>query len=207
MKYYQNGLHGTLQLDQKSLGLCINKKIMDLSGIISIAGMSGIYKVVAQTKNGLIVESIAEKKRVPTYSTQRISALEDISIFTTGDDMPLKDVLQKISDKLSGGPALDHKAADEELKTFFASALPEYDKERVYISDIRKVINWYNTLQKGDLLKEKEKTEDSDKTKINIAAEEKAKTYSKPVVKDNKSRTSKAAPPKKTQTTRKTGTA
>lgn len=182
---------------------------MDLSGIISIAGMSGLYKVVAQTKNGLIVESIVEKKRVPTYSTQRISALEDISIFTTGEDMPLKDILKKISDKLTGGPAIDHKAADEALKTFFAEAVPEYDKERVYISDIRKVINWYNVLQKNDLLKEKASSDDADpeKTKVKIAAEEKAKTYSKPVVKDSMSKPLKTAAPKKTQTTRKTGAA
>ena len=180
---------------------------MDLSGIISIAGMSGLYKVVAQTKNGLIVESIAEKKRVPTYSTQRISALEDISIFTTGEDMPLKDILQKISDKLTAGPALDHKAADDELKAFFAEAVPEYDKERVYISDIRKVINWYNILQKNDLLKEKEKTDDTEKTKVKIAAEEKAKTYSKPVIKDSMSKPIKTAAPKKTQTARKSGAA
>lgn len=180
---------------------------MDLSGIISIAGMSGLYKVVAQTKNGLIVESIVEKKRIPTYATHRISALEEVSVFTTGDDIPLKDVFQKIVDKLSGGSALDSKSPDEQLKSFLAEVVPEYDKERVYISDIRKIISWYNILQKNDLLKEKEKTEDTDKTKIKIAAEEKAKTYSKPMNDGNLSKTPKAAAPKKIQTTRKTGTA
>ncbi len=180
---------------------------MDLSGIISIAGMSGLYKVVAQTKSGLIVESIVEKKRIPTYATHRISALEEVSVFTTGDDMPLKDVFQKIVDKLAGGPALDSKSPDEQLKSFLGEAVPEYDKERVYISDIRKIINWYNILQKNDLLKEKEKTEDTDKTKIKIAAEEKAKTYSKPVNDGGLSKAPKAAAPKKIQTTRKTGTA
>jgi len=183
---------------------------MDLSGIISIAGMSGLYKVVAQTKNGLIVESIVEKKRVPTYSTQRISALDDISVFTTSEDMPLKDIFQKISDKLTGGPAIDHKASDNELKTFFAEAVPEYDKERVYISDIRKMINWYNILQKNDLLKEKEKTDDAEKTSSKkLGTEEKPKSYgSKPAAKGTATKATKlAAPPKKTQTTRKTGTA
>lgn len=183
---------------------------MDLSGIISIAGMSGLYKAVAQTKNGLIVESLVEKKRVPTYSTQRISALDEISIYTTGDDMPLKDVFQKMADKLNGGPAVDHKATDDELKAFFAGAMPEYDKERVYISDIRKVINWYNILQKNDLLKDNKEAEaaaDSDKAKVKIPGEEKAKTYSKPAVKDSVAKPHKAAGAKKTQTTRKTGTA
>lgn len=180
---------------------------MDLSGIISVAGMSGLYKVVAQTKGGLIVESIIEKKRIPTYSTQRISALEDISIFTTNEDLPLKEIFKKIFDKLAGTEAIDHKESDDKLKSFFSDAVPEYDKERVYISDIRKVINWYNILQKNDLLKENETADDTEKTKIKIAAEEKAKTYGKPLVKDSVSKPIKPAAPKKTQTTRKTGTA
>ncbi|MCC6691434.1 MAG: DUF5606 domain-containing protein [Bacteroidia bacterium] len=181
---------------------------MDLSGIISIAGMSGIYKVVAQTKNGLIVESLIEKKRMPTYATQRVSALDDISIFTSGDDISLKDVFQKIMDKLSNAPAPDHKSTDDELKTFFTSVLPEYDKERVYVSDIRKVVMWYNILQKNDLLKKEEPaSDDSEKTKINIGSDEKTKSYTKPVIKDTISRQNKSAAPKKTQTTRKTGAA
>jgi len=72
---------------------------MDLSGVISIAGMSGLYKVVAQTKNGLIVESLTDKKRVPVYATNKVSTLDDVRIYSTGDDVPLKEVLQKIYDK------------------------------------------------------------------------------------------------------------
>src|ERR1035437_1610977 len=167
---------------------------MDLSGIISITGMSGLYKVVAQTKNGLIVESVVEKKRIPTYSNQRISALEEISIYTTGEDALLKEVLQKMADKLSFGPAADHKSPEPEILKFFAEVIPEFDKESVHISDIRKVINWYNILQKNDLLKKQEATkEDSEKTKVIMAAEEKAKTYSKPSAKDPVSRPHKAA--------------
>ena len=75
---------------------------MDLSGIISIAGMSGLFKVIAQTKNGLIVESLIDKKRVQAFSTQQISALEDVSIYSTGDDVPLKEVFQKIYEKEKG---------------------------------------------------------------------------------------------------------
>src|SRR5262245_60194295 len=106
---------------------------MDLSGIISISGMPGLYKVVAQSKAGLIVESLIDKKRIPAYSSYKISALEDISIFTTGDDMPLSDVFQKIHDKEKGGAAVAYKASDNELKTYFGEALPEYDHDRVYI--------------------------------------------------------------------------
>ncbi len=181
---------------------------MDLSGIISIAGMSGLYKVVAQTKNGLIVESIVDKKRIPTYSTQRISALEEISIYTTGEDALLKDVLAKMAEKLTFGPAPDHKSADQEILHFFSEAMPDFDKDRVHISDIRKVINWYNILQKNDLLKKQADTkEETEKTKVIIAAEEKAKTYSKPSVRDSVAKPHKAAGARITQTTRKTGTA
>jgi hypothetical protein len=130
----------------------LKKKNMDISGVISISGMSGLHKVIAQTKNGVIVESLADKKRFPAYSSSRISSLDDISIYTTGEDLPLKDALKKVFEKEKGGPAPDHKASDAELLKYFESVLPEYDKERVHTSDIRKLINWYNLLQKTDLL-------------------------------------------------------
>src|ERR1700749_2931681 len=139
---------------------------MDLSGIISIAGMSGLYKVVAQTKNGLIVESLTDKKRVPAYSTHKVSALEDVSIYSTGDDVPLKDVLQKIYDKEKGAPCIDHKQAEAELKKYFKAVFPEYDEERVYVSDIKKVLSWYNLLQKDGLLDKKEESAETDKPKV-----------------------------------------
>src|SRR6218665_3261694 len=103
---------------------------MNVSGIISIAGMSGLYKVIAQSKNGLIVESLAEKKRIPAHSTDRVSALEDVSVYSTGDDVPLKDVFQKIYDKEKGGPSINHKSADAELRAYFKKAFAEYDEDR-----------------------------------------------------------------------------
>jgi hypothetical protein len=125
---------------------------MDLSGVISISGVAGLHKVIAQTKNGVIVESLADKKRFPAYASSKISALEDISIYTKGEDLPLKDALQKLFDKEKGGPAPDPKTTDAELLKYFGSVLPEYDKDRVHTSDVRKLINWYNLLQKTDLL-------------------------------------------------------
>jgi hypothetical protein len=179
---------------------------MDLSGIISIAGMSGLYKVIAQTKNGLIVESLIDKKRVPAYSTHRVSALEDVSIYSTGDDVPLKEVFQKIYDKEKGGKAIDHKAADAELKKYFKAAFAEYDEERVYVSDIKKVINWYNTLQKEGLLDKKEEKKE-EKTKIKAAGET-TKAPAKTKVKDTNAKPVKTASSKvKTQGVRKTGVA
>jgi len=180
---------------------------MDLSGVISIGGMSGLYKVVSQAKNGFIVESLIDKKRMPAYSHYKISALQEISVFTTGEDMPLKDVMQKMFDKTSGAPAIDHKSADADLKKYFADTVPEHDSERVHLSDIRKIIMWYNMLQKTDLLTKKEETaEDSEASKI-LADGEKAKTTQKKL-KDNAVKPVKTAGTKvKTQGVRKTGTA
>ncbi len=142
---------------------------MDLSGIITIAGYSGLFKVVAQSKNGVIVESLIDKKRMPAYSHYRISALEEISIFGISEDIALKDVMQKIMDKEKGEAAIDSKSDIKELKSYFAGVLPEYDKDRVHDSDIKKVISWYNLLQKNDLLKTIEEDKNSEET-----AEEKA---------------------------------
>jgi hypothetical protein len=178
---------------------------MDLSGIISIAGMSGLYKVVAQTKNGLVVESLIDKKRVQAFSTNKISALEDVSIYSTGDDVPLKEVIQKIYDKEKGAPCIDHKSADAELKKYFKAVFAEYDEERVYVSDIKKVLSWYNLLQKNGLLDKKEEaTSKEEKAKVKAAAE--TKTTAKTKVTANK--TVKTAGSKvKTQGVRKTGVA
>lgn len=177
---------------------------MDLSGIISIAGMSGLFKVIAQTKNGLIVESLIDKKRVQAFSTHKISALEDVSIYSTGDDVPLKDVFQKIYEKEKGGPCIDHKSADADLKKYFKSAFAEYDEERVYVSDIKKVLNWYNALQKDGLLEKKEESE-ADKLKIKNLADAKGAVKT---VKDTGPKSVKTASSKvKVQGVRKSGVA
>ena len=135
---------------------------MDLSKTLSISGMSGLFKVVAQGKSGLIVESLADKKRIPVHASNKISVLDNISIYvSSGETIPLADLLKKMFDKQSGQPALDSKSTDDELKKFFESVLPEYDKEKVHTSDIRKAILWYNLLQKTDIFtaKEEEKKE------------------------------------------------
>lgn len=177
---------------------------MDLSGIIAIAGMSGLFKVIAQTKNGLIVESLIDKKRVQAFSTHKISALEDVSIYSTGDDVPLKDVFQKIYEKEKGGPCIDHKSADADLKKYFKAAFAEYDEERVYVSDIKKVLNWYNSLQKDGLLEKKEESE-ADKLKIKNLADAKGAVKT---VKDTGPKTVKTASSKvKVQGVRKSGVA
>lgn len=133
---------------------------MDLSKILSIAGKPGLFEMVSQSKSGLIVESLLDGKRTPAFSHERISSLEEISIFTEVDDVPLKEVFQAIFKKEDGQKTISHKSSANELKAFMEGVLPDYDKERVYVSDIKKLINWYNLLiEKGLIdLEEKEET-------------------------------------------------
>jgi hypothetical protein len=135
-------------------------KIMDLKDIMSISGKSGLFKSVAQTKNGLIVESLNDKKRFPVYLSDKVSALDDISVFTTDKDIPLKEVMDLIYKKESGAPCIDPKTEDAKLKKYFEEVLPSYDKDRVYISDIKKMLTWYNILHSHGLLKMEEKKEE-----------------------------------------------
>jgi hypothetical protein len=132
-----------------------------LKGILSISGQSGLFKMVAESKNNIIVESLETLKRMPVHSTSKVSALEDIAIYTENGDVPLKDIFKLISDKENGGLAISPKSSANELKAYFEKIVPEYDKDRVYISDIKKVLLWYNTLQQKDLLDFSEKEEES----------------------------------------------
>lgn len=181
---------------------------MNIKNIISVSGMPGLYKVIAQSRNGFIVESLVDKKRSPVFSSNKISTLTDISIYTTGEDMPLKDVLQKIFEKESGNACIDAKSADAELTKYMEAVLPEYDKERVRISDIKKLFSWYNIMQKaGGILDaaEEETTEEVG----DLTAAETAKSKTAKPVKDNVNKPLKTsgAKAKATQGVRKTGSA
>ena len=131
---------------------------MNLKSIISITGKPGLYSVVSQTKNGLIVESVGEGKRLPVYASDKVSALEDISIYTTTEDMPLAEVYNKVFEFTKGKEAVDHKAKPEELRTYLAGIV-DFDQERVYNSDLKKLFQWFNLLVKAGLLKPDEKEE------------------------------------------------
>jgi hypothetical protein len=132
-----------------------------LKGILSVSGQSGLFKMVAESKNNIIVESLETLKRMPVHSTSKVSALEDIAIYTDNGDVPLKDIFKLISDKENGGQALSPKSSGNELKAYFEKIVPDYDKDRVYISDMKKVISWYNSLQKNELLDFSETGEES----------------------------------------------
>ena len=137
-----------------------------LKGILSISGQSGLFKMVAEAKNNIIVESLDTQKRIPVYSTSKVSALEDIAIYTETSDVPLKDILKAISDKEDGGVAISHKSSGNELKKYFEEVVPDYDKDRVYVSDIKKVLQWYNSLQEKEMLDFSENEEETEETEI-----------------------------------------
>ena len=134
--------------------------------ILSISGFSGLFKLVSSTKNGIIVEDIETKKRMPAYSTSKVSSLHDIAIFKDdGEEVSLIEVLKSIGKKEKNKAAIDPKTADnEKLKAYFAEVLPNYDRDRVYVSHIKKVLSWYNQLQRCnmlDVLDEKDDAEQS----------------------------------------------
>jgi hypothetical protein len=135
-----------------------------LKGILSISGHSGLFKIVAESKNNIIVESITTKKRMPAYSTSKISSLEDIAIFTATGEVALKDIFKRIFELENGGIApIAPDLSDAGYKSYFEKVLPEYDKERVYLSDIKKLFVWYNLLHENDLLKFEEEVSDDQK--------------------------------------------
>ena len=122
-----------------------------LKGILSISGHPGLFKMVAEAKNRIIVESLINGKRMPVSTTARISSLEDIAVYTAVGDLPLKEIFRKIANHEQGA-AIQAKATDEQIRRYFGEVVPDYDRERVYISDIRKIILWYNLLQEKQLL-------------------------------------------------------
>ena len=123
-----------------------------LKGILAVSGQSGLFKKIAEGKNHIIAENLLTNKRMPVHASSKVSSLEDIAIFTETGEKPLKEILKSISDHLNGEKCIDHKSADSELKKFFTAVVPDYDRERVYVSDIRKVISWYNILNDNGLL-------------------------------------------------------
>lgn len=149
---------------------------MDLSKIISVTGKSGLYRVVAQGRQAIIAESLADGKRIPVPMSVRISSLDEISMFTTGDDAPLKDVLAKLFELAKGGGSADPKADDETLWKALAAALPTADRDRIYPSDVRKLFTWYALLlAAGELSSKEEAREDGDKPKEAKAKKEAGK--------------------------------
>ena len=121
---------------------------MDLSKILAISGKPGLYELVSQTKGGAIVESLIDHKRTPVFQHDRISSLNEISMYTIDDDKPLRDILRYMFRKEEGkAVAMDiKKASNSEVFDYFGQVVPNYDTERVHASDVKKLLAWYNLL-------------------------------------------------------------
>jgi len=138
-----------------------NYIVMELKDILSISGYSGLFKYVSQARNGIIVEGLEDKKRMIAYTHYRVVSLGDIAIYTEDSEIPLREVFKKISEKEQGGPAMGGKVDEKQLKAYFEQVVPQYDKEKVHVSDMKKIINWYNILQRNGInnFEESEKAE------------------------------------------------
>lgn len=182
---------------------------MDLTKIIAIAGYPGLFKIVAQASNGIIVESLIDKKRMPAYTHYKISGLEDISIFTYGEDVPLKEVLSKIKEMEKGQKCIDPKSEPSVLREYLEKVLPDFDKERVHNSDIKKLLSWYNLLLENNLLTDAEPVESSSEKKAEEIKADKpkktAKAPAKPKSETGSVKPTAARAPRKANTPRKTG--
>ena len=166
---------------------------MNLEGIIAISGKQGLFKIVGQTKTGVIVENLLDAKRLAMSSSSKMSSLQDIAIYTYTEEIPLVEVLDKIRVRESGKLSIGHKSSKDVLINYFKDVLKNFDQDRVYISDIKKVISWYNTLHKAGLAVSSEVSEskfstDDKKKKI---ANKKIKSESKANKSAKKTTTSK----------------
>lgn len=129
---------------------------MNLEKILSISGKPGLYALKVQTRSGFLAESLVDGKKINVASRVNVSLLSEISIYTISEEKPLTEVMRNIAIKENEGPAISHKEDNATLIAYFAEILPEYDSERVYPSDIKKVLNWYNLLQSKGLVSKEE---------------------------------------------------
>ena len=152
---------------------------MKLDKVLSISGKPGLYELKAQTRGGFVAESMVDGKKISVNMRHNVSLLSEIAIYTYTEEVPLREVFQKIYDKENGGEAINHKESKAKLEDYFNEVLPDYDEDRVYISDIKKILQWYNLLvSKGyiDFSKPDEKaseeTAEKDKTPKDTGGEE-----------------------------------
>jgi hypothetical protein len=155
---------------------------MNLERILAISGMPGIYSLKLQTRTGFVAESLVDGKRVTVGLRSNVSLLSEISMYTHDGEKPLAEVMRAIAVKENEGPAISHKEDNAQLAAYFLSVVPDYDADRVYPSDIKKVINWYNILQSKGLVSKEEPTAEK-QAEIEAIVEEKvaeAKATKKP---------------------------
>ncbi|CAI8164220.1 MAG: Uncharacterised protein [Crocinitomicaceae bacterium] len=176
---------------------------MDLKDIISISGKSGLFSTVGKSKNNVIVESIIDKKRFPIFNTNRISALSDISIYTYEEEVLLSDIYRKIYESNDGKATIDHSESTEKLRAKLEKFVPNYDKEQVYNSDIKKLFQWYNLLHKTKKLKLKKSEKEDSKTEKEIIKVDKSEKKPKKQISKKSNTAIRKQIPKKIQTPQK----
>ena len=126
---------------------------MELDKILAISKKPGLYKLITQSRGGFIVESLLDQKRISVSISSNVSLLSEIAIYTLNEELPLKEVFSKIFDKEKGAEtSISPKSSKDDLEAYFFSVLPDYDEDRVYPSDIKKILNWYNLLNNHQLL-------------------------------------------------------
>ncbi|MEN9907444.1 MAG: hypothetical protein RLZZ540_585 [Bacteroidota bacterium] len=125
---------------------------MNLEKILAISGKPGLYVLKVQTRTGFVAESLADGKKITVNLKSNVSLLSEISVYTYDGEKPLKEVMSNIAEKENNGAAISHKEDNAALTAYFKEVLPTYDEERVYASDIKKILNWYNTLQAKGLI-------------------------------------------------------
>ncbi|MDO5523334.1 MAG: DUF5606 domain-containing protein [Bacteroidia bacterium] len=136
-----------------------------LTKILSVSGKPGLYKLISTGKNLNIVESLLDGKRIPVYLSEKVIALSDVSVYTTEDDVPLREIFQKIQEKENGEKVVfGSKASNKDIFGYFGEVLPNYDTDKVYASDIKKIVSWYNILIENDIDFEKVETETEEET-------------------------------------------
>ncbi|RRJ92682.1 hypothetical protein EG240_02545 [Paenimyroides tangerinum] len=125
---------------------------MSVEKVLAISGKPGLYELKIQTRSGFIAESLVDGKKLTVGLRSNVSLLSEISIYTQTGEIKLFEIFGRIANKESNGPAISHKASDAELVAYFAGIVPDYDADRVYVSDIKKVFSWYNMMQKANMV-------------------------------------------------------
>ena len=144
---------------------------MKLTEILSISGKPGLFTVVSQTANGLIAEGVTDKKRIPVFASHQVSILDDISLYTEEDTIPMSEVLKRLFEHEEGKVSVDHKVSKADLEAKMETVFPEYDKDRVYQSDLKKLFRWYNLIIEYKLWTPEDievETEEDEKNKIDL---------------------------------------
>lgn len=145
---------------------------MNLEKILAISGKPGLYELKVQTRSGFVAESMIDGKRITVGMRSNVSLLSEISMYTHSEEKPLVEIMRAIAIKENEGPAISHKEDTSKLLEYFKQIVPDYDEDRVYPSDIKKVLNWYNMLQaKGMVSKEEPQLENADSIKDQVVEE------------------------------------